>query len=148
MFINKITYHLQMKLLCILTISLCLSACISRLSRPEISGQVVDGRGQPIAAVQVAETQTDQHGYFQLKEQRYSAFLLKEIMYMEAPPVFFQTTVIKFGYQPCYLHYFNRFGGGQRKGAQWKLGKIILQSNLNAQGQRGIDDCTVKTQEK
>jgi hypothetical protein len=148
MFINKITYHLQMKLLCILTISFCLSACISRLSRPEISGHVIDEHGQPIAQVQVGETYTNLNGYFQLKEQRYSAFLLKEIMHMEAPPVFVQESVIKSGYQSCYLQYSHRFGGGQRKGAKWELGKIILQSNLNALGQSEIEDCTIKTQEK
>jgi hypothetical protein len=109
---------------------------------------VIDGRGQPIAYVQVGETQTNQNGDFQLKEQRYSAFLLKEIMYMEAPPVFVQETVTKPGYQSCSLQYFNRFGGGQRKGGKWQLGKIILQSNLNAQGQSEIPDCMIKTQEK
>ncbi len=132
MFINKKAYPLQMKVLCILAISFCLSACISRLSRPEISGHVVDELGQPIANVRLAETQTDQNGYFLLKEQRYSVFLLKEMMQMEAPPVSFQVTLNKLGYQTCYLQYFNRFGGGQAKGARWEVGQVILISDLVA----------------
>ncbi|WP_227504271.1 hypothetical protein [Acinetobacter sp. ETR1] len=46
---------MQMKVLCILAISFALSACISRLSRPEISGQVIDQFDQPIGQVQVGE---------------------------------------------------------------------------------------------
>ena len=148
MFINKKIYHMQMKVLCILAISFALSACISRLSRPEISGQVIDQFDQPLGQVKVGETQTDMQGNFRLKERRYAAFLLKEIMYMEAPPVFVQERLNKQGYQPCDLQYFNSHGGGQRKGAQWKVGKIILQSNLNTAKQDEIPDCTVKTQEK
>lgn len=51
MFINKKIYHMQMKVLCILAISFALSACISRLSRPEISGQVIDQFDQPLGQV-------------------------------------------------------------------------------------------------
>lgn len=148
MFINKKIYHMQMKVLCILAICFILSACISRLSRPEILGQVIDEFDQPIALVQVGEAQTDMQGNFRLKERRYSAFLLKEIMYMEAPPIWVQERLNKQGYQQCYLKYFNSHGGGQRKGVQWDVGKIILQSNLNTAKQDEIHDCTVKTQEK
>ena len=145
MFINKKSYHLQMKLLCIFTISFCLSGCISRLSRPEMTGQVVDTVGKPIANVQVGEVETDQNGYFQLKERRYYAFFLKEMMYMEAPPVFVRKRVFKPNFQTCDLQYFNRFGGGQRKGAKLVVGKVILHSSLNEKEQNEINDCDVKT---
>ena len=147
MFINKKAYHLQMKLLCILTISFCLVGCISRLSRPEMTGQVINAQNQPIAHVQVGEMQTDQNGYFQLKERRYYAFLLKEMMYMEAPSVFVREIVSQQGYSTCHLKYFSRYGGGQSRGAKWSVGKIILQSNSNATDPKKIGDCTVKTQE-
>jgi len=148
MFINKKTYHLQMKLLYIFTISFCLTACISRLSRPEMTGQVVDESGQPIPLAQIGESISDDHGFFRLNERRYFAFLLKEIVYMEAPPVFVQEQVSKSGYQTCYLHYSHPFGGGQRKGAQLQLGQVMLNTNFNAKILNQFLDCTIKTQEK
>lgn len=103
-----------------------LTACISRLSRPEMRGVVVDEHQQPLANVQVGETLTNMHGEFKLPEQRYWAFLLKEIMYTEAPPVYVRENVIKVGYTPCHLEYWSRYGGGSRKGAQYVVGTIQL----------------------
>lgn len=103
-----------------------LTACISRLSRPEIRGVIVDESQHPLIGVKVGETFTNAHGEFKLPEQRYWAFVLKEFMYREAPPVYVQENVIKAGYMPCQLKYYSKFGGGIAKGAQHLIGTVQL----------------------
>ena len=148
MLTNKTTVFRQMKVLAVFILSFCLSACISRLSRPEMMGQIIDDTGHPIAKVQVGETVTDLQGYFSLDEQRYYAFLLTEILAMEAPMVYVQEHVSKVGYQSCFLTYYNPYGGGQRKGAKWQIGQIVLHAQLDASDEHEITDCTEKNIEK
>ena len=125
MFIKK-KYKSKISSLLILLIALSLTACISRLSRPEMTGQIIDEMNQPIPNVSVGESKTDKNGFFTLKEHRYNAFLLTEILVMEAPAVFVQEVVEKSGYQTCFLEYYNSYGGGQAKGAKWEVGQVVL----------------------
>ncbi|MFC3903604.1 hypothetical protein SAMN05421749_102406 [Acinetobacter marinus] len=115
-----------LKVLVLLCCCASLSACISRLSRPELTGQIVDRAQQPIAQVKVGEGYSDENGYFTLPERRYYAFLLKEIMMMEAPAMGFSELVEKAGYQSCQISYHSNYGGGAPKGASMALGKIVL----------------------
>ncbi|WP_412465840.1 hypothetical protein [Pedobacter sp. KLB.chiD] len=102
------------------------SSCISRLSRPAISGTILDYDSKPIAGCQVGETLTDANGKFYLKEIRYHKFFFPEIFMMEAPPLHFSEKVKKEGYLSYNIEGDNRFGGGQRKGAQITIDTIYL----------------------
>ena len=148
MFIKKKVLLMQMKLLCIFALSFSLSACISRLSRPEMTGLIVNYQGVPQAQVQVGEMTTDVTGQFKLKERRYYAFLVTEILYMEAPPIFVREQVSKSGYQTCYLQYRSSFGGGQPKGAKWEIGTVLLKQGADVPVTGKLQDCEVKKQEK
>lgn len=136
-----------MKIIFILITCLSLSACISRLSRPLITGTVVDHEGRFLKDVQVGETQTDAFGYFSLKERRYYAFLFKEILYMEAPMLYVSEMVSLEGYRQCQIKYYNPYGGGQAKGAKWLVGQIVMspfahEDTMNPV--QGIPACIVK----
>lgn len=66
------------KIAVILIFCCCLfSGCISRLSRPEITGTVLNYQNNPVAGCKVGKTITDANGKFHLKEIRYSKFLME-----------------------------------------------------------------------
>lgn len=136
-----------MKIIFILITCLSLSACISRLSRPLISGTVVDSEGRFLKDAHVGETQTDAYGRFSLKERRYYAFLFKEILYMEAPAVYVSEMVSLEGYRQCQIKYYNPRGGGQAKGAKWLVGQIVMSPFVNEDAinpVQGVPACIIK----
>ncbi|WP_293913009.1 MULTISPECIES: hypothetical protein [unclassified Sphingobacterium] len=103
-----------------------LTSCISRLRRPEITGKVLDYNNNPIPDCHVGEAVTDSLGNFVLPEQRYNAFLLTEIFYMEAPPMHVGEIIEKPGYESDEIEMFSRYGGGRGKGAKMDVGNIYL----------------------
>ncbi|SDG93776.1 hypothetical protein SAMN05421827_11366 [Pedobacter terrae] len=110
-----------------LAVSTCLfSSCISRLSRPAISGTILDYENKPIAGCRVGETVTDANGKFYLNEIRYNKFFFPEIFMMEAPPLHFSENIKKDGYLSYNIEGFNRFGGGQSKGASITIDTLYL----------------------
>ena len=106
-----------------------LSSCISRLSRPALSGTVLDYNNQPIPGCKVGETVTDLNGKFYLKEIRYNAFLLSEIFVMEAPPLHVEERIEKPGYKKVDIFIHESRGGGKRKGAHYAMDTIFLKRN-------------------
>ncbi|MDQ0637967.1 hypothetical protein QF042_001532 [Pedobacter sp. W3I1] len=102
------------------------SSCISRLSRPAISGTILDYENKPIAGCKVGETITDANGKFYLKEIRYNKFFITEIFMMEAPPLHFSEKIKKNGYLSYNIEGHNPFGGGQRKGASVSIDTVYL----------------------
>ncbi len=109
----------------VISTSLC-SSCISRLSRPAITGYIYNYDNNPVAGCKVAETETDEQGYFYLKEKRINRFFLTEMLSMEAPPVFFTLDIEKEGYQYYQNDFFQRHGGGRRKGALDNLDTLYI----------------------
>ncbi|WP_406823694.1 hypothetical protein [Pedobacter sp. KACC 23697] len=108
-------------------ILICLfSSCISRLARPAISGTILDYENKPIAGCHVGETVTGANGKFYLKEIRYNKFFFPEIFMMEAPPLHFSENIKKDGYLSYNIEGFNRFGGGQGKGASITIDTVYL----------------------
>ncbi|MGJ1418302.1 hypothetical protein ACR79T_01665 [Sphingobacterium spiritivorum] len=103
-----------------------LTSCISRLSRPEITGKVMDYDNNPIPDCNVGEVVTDSLGNFILPERRYNAFLLTEMFYMEAPPLHVGEVIEKAGYESDAIEMFSTFGGGRSKGAKMEIGNIYL----------------------
>jgi len=121
---QKYKSHLYLALLsCIL---LSFQSCISRLRRPEITGVIVDYDKKPIANCKVGEVLTDKNGTFKLPEERYNAFLLTELFAMEAPPLMVLEPVEKEGFEKDAVSIFHKWGGGQRKGAKYKVDTIFL----------------------
>lgn len=113
-------------ILCLNTILCLFNSCISRLSRPAITGYIYDYDNKPIPGCKVGETHTDENGKFYLKEIRSSKFLLSEIMVMEAPPLFFELDIEKPGYQSYSKDFFSRYGGGRTKGAIDNLDTLYI----------------------
>ena len=114
-------------LIACIAVSLCLfSSCISRLSRPAISGTILDYQNNPIVGCKVGETITDANGKFYLKEIRYNKFFIPEIFMMEAPPLHFSETIKKEGFLSYNIEGHNTFGGGQRKGTAANIDTIYL----------------------
>lgn len=103
-----------------------LSSCISRLSRPAITGVIVDYDKKPVVNCRVGETVTDGKGSFYLKEIRYNKFLLSEMMIMEAPPLHVAEQISKADFESDAIVLYNPFGGGQAKGAELKIDTIFL----------------------
>lgn len=124
--ICKRTELIKLKILLPLVLMVSLSSCISRLSRPAISGVIVDYDKKPVADCQVGETRTDKNGKFYLTERRYNKFLLSEIMMMEAPPVNVMEPITKEGFNSDAISLFNPRGGGQAKGAKYQIDTIFL----------------------
>jgi len=102
------------------------SSCISRLSRPAISGTILDYQNKPIAGCKVGETITDANGKFYLKEIRYNKFFMPEIFIMEASPLHFSENIKKNGYLSYNIEGYNPFGGGHRKGASVSIDTVYL----------------------
>lgn len=118
---------LKKRFLIFITVSVCLfSSCISRLARPAISGTILDYENKPLAGCKVGETITDANGKFYLKEIRYNKFFFPEIFMMEAPPLHFSENIKKQGYLSYKIEGFNRFGGGQSKGASIAIDTVYL----------------------
>ena len=124
-----------MKTICtyIAIIFLFSSCLVSRLSRPALTGVIVDFNKNPIANCAVGETFTDESGKFSLEEKRYRQFI---VMVLEAPSLYVSVFITKEGYKTKVIHSFSRFGGGARKGAKWELDTIYLNNmtqevNLN-----------------
>lgn len=109
-------------------ISACfLSACVSRLARPAITGTILDYQNKPVAGFKIGEeTVTDANGKFYLKEIRYSKFFIPEMFYMEAPPIHYQEELKKEGFLTYNIEGFNRYGGGRAKGAIDNLDTIYV----------------------
>lgn len=104
-------------------------SCITRLSRPQLTGRVVDYQDKPIENCIVGETKTDHNGYFHLPAITRKVFFIPEIFYMEAPPLLVSETVQKQGYQQEQIEMFHRYGGGLSKNTNWQLGDIYLKKN-------------------
>jgi hypothetical protein len=114
-------------LISFLAVSICfLSSCISRLSRPAITGTVLDYQNKPVVGCKVGEAITDVNGRFHLKELRYNKFFLTEIFMMEAPPLHFSEIIKKDGFLSYNIEGHNPFGGGQGKGATANIDTIYL----------------------
>ncbi|TDG36440.1 hypothetical protein EZJ43_07940 [Pedobacter changchengzhani] len=111
-------------ILCLLSITF--GSCISRLSRPQITGTIVNYDKKPIKGCKVGEVLTDENGHFTLPERRYNAFLLTEIMVMEAPPLFVFEPIEKEGFESDVISMSNPFGGGKPKGAKSPIDTIFL----------------------
>ncbi|KQN38971.1 hypothetical protein ASE92_06035 [Pedobacter sp. Leaf41] len=107
-------------------ILLSFQSCVSRLRRPEITGVIVDYDKNPIANCTVGEALTDKKGRFKLAEERYNAFLLTEIFAMEAPPLMVFEPVEKEGFEKDAVSMYSTRGGGQSKGAKYKIDTIFL----------------------
>lgn len=109
-----------------LFLALIVSSCLlSRLSRPQITGVIVDYDKNPIQNCNVGETVTDSTGYFLLPEKRYLEFV--PIIVLEAPPMFVQEPIRKEGFVDSEIYSFSRFGGAGRKGSKWEMDTIFLQ---------------------
>ncbi|WP_316805013.1 hypothetical protein [Pedobacter nototheniae] len=117
----------NIKRLLFFLVCVCLfSGCISRLSRPAISGTILDYQHNPVAGCKVGETVTDAKGKFYLKEIRYSKFFIPEIFYMEAPPLHYMEEIKKEGFLSYKIQAFSTFGGGQQKGATANIDTIYI----------------------
>ncbi|WP_236025389.1 hypothetical protein [Flavobacterium geliluteum] len=100
------------------------SCWVSRCKRPKIVGYIYDSiTRKPIENCKVGEGLTDQNGYFQLKELRYSQFTFAGF---EAPSLMVNEPVNKEGYQKKAIELFNPFGGGIKKGALHNADTIFL----------------------
>lgn len=117
---------IKLNILLLLLLMASFSSCISRLSRPAISGVIVDYDKNPIADCRVGETTTDKNGKFYLTEKRYSKFLLSEMMIMEAPPLWVMEPITKAGFDSDAITLSNPHGGGQAKGAKYQIDTIFL----------------------
>lgn len=115
-----------MKIFAVSLIVLSLSSCVSRLSRPQITGVIVDYDKKPIAGCKVGETITDKDGNFTLSEKRYNAFILTEVMVMEAPPLMVFELIEKNGFEKDAISMFRARGGGKSKGAKYNIDTIFL----------------------
>ncbi len=113
-------------LFCLLASISLFGSCISRLSRPAITGYIYNYDNSPVVGCKVAETETDAQGHFYLKEQRTNRFFLTEMLSMEAPPVFFVIDIEKEGYQSYQNDFFQRHGGARRKGALDNLDTLYI----------------------
>lgn len=107
-------------------LTLFLGSCVSRLQRHSLCGTLVDIHKKPVNNCNVGETKTDSAGYFCLPEIRYNRFLPAEILHTEAPSVFYREAIAKEGYKRKTIDYFNKFGGGLKKGAHRELDTIYL----------------------
>lgn len=103
-----------------------LSSCISRLRRPEITGVIVDYDKKPIVNCKVGEVLTDMYGRFKLTEERYNTFFLAEMFVMEAPPLMVMEMIEKIGFEKDVISIHSSRGGGQRKGAKYKIDTVFL----------------------
>lgn len=100
---------------------------ITRLTRPQITGRVLDYQDkQPVENCEVGNTKTDKNGYFTLPAITRKVFIIPEIFYMEAPPLFVSEVVKKAGYENERIEVFNKYGGGLNKKTSWNLGTIYL----------------------
>ncbi|QCE43391.1 hypothetical protein [Psychroserpens sp. NJDZ02] len=113
----------------LIAIGLLLTSCVSRLSRPLISGVITDFNGHPINQCHVGEVVTDQNGMFTLSEKRYSEF----IFHLEAPPLMVSEIIHKKGYEDKNIYSFSSFGGSGRKGLKWNLDTIRLKEDRQKQ---------------
>jgi len=113
-------------------IMLSMQSCISRLRRPEITGVIVDYEKKPIANCRVGDVLTDKDGKFKLAEQRYHAFLLTELLVMEAPPLMVLEPIEKEGFEKDDISIYHKFGGGRSKGAKTNLDTIFLRKTNQA----------------
>ncbi len=119
---------IKTNLILIIAITFLFSSClVSRLSRPAITGTIVDFNNNPIPSCAVGETFTDEKGNFSLEEKRY-----REIAFIggEAPPLFVSERIEKKGYKTKEIKLFSHFGGGARKGSNWELDTIYLKSTI------------------
>jgi len=111
----------------LIIISLLFSSClVSRMSRPNLRGIIVDYDKNPIANCAVGETVTDKNGHFFLEEKRYREFTT---IGREAPPVHVSEYIEKEGYQTKELYLFNKYGGGASKSTEWNVDTIHLKSS-------------------
>ncbi|TDQ08303.1 carboxypeptidase-like regulatory domain-containing protein [Pedobacter metabolipauper] len=121
---SKTIGRIQIVAVSLMVLSLC--SCVSRLSRPQITGVVVDYDKKPVAGCKVGEVFTNKDGRFTLPERRYNAFILSELMVMEAPPLMVHEPVEKNGYEKDAISMFSSHGGGQSKGAKYSADTIFL----------------------
>lgn len=105
---------------------LSLTSCVSRLARPEIRGIIMDYNRNPVVNCKVGETTTAKDGSFSLPERRYHKFLLSEMFIMEAPPLMVLERIEKEGFESDEIYMFNRYGGGNAKGAKHNIDTLFL----------------------
>lgn len=116
----------RIKIIAVSLMALSLSSCISRLSRPHITGCIVDYDKKPVIGCKVGEAITDNDGNFILPEKRYNAFILTELMVMEAPPLMVFEPIEKKGFEKDAISMFSERGGGRIKGARYTIDTIFL----------------------
>lgn len=116
----------RLKLFLPATLLLLVFSCISRMQRPILKGTILDYDGNPVANCSVGETVTDKFGKYTLPEIRYNAFLLAEILTMEAGPVFIEEKISKKDFETDFVVGFNRYGTGTRKGTTWDMDTVFL----------------------
>ncbi|WP_243860509.1 hypothetical protein [Flavobacterium poyangense] len=115
--------------LLIFTTFLCQSCLVSRCERPQITGYIYDkNTNSPVTNCKVGEALTNEMGYFNLKEKRYSQFTF---FGYEAPPIAVNETVFKDGYEKETITLYNSFGGGLRKGTIHHADTIYLKKAVN-----------------
>lgn len=114
------------KLFLLIGVLLGTTSCVSRMSRPVLTGVVVDENGRPLPGVQVGESLTDSNGCFSLEEIRYNKFFLTELFVMEAPPVYVEELVSKSGFKTDTIRLHSPFGGGAPKGTLWSVDTLRL----------------------
>lgn len=104
------------------------SCLLSRCRRPQIIGYVYDSiTREPVENCKVGEVLTDQRGYFQLEELRYSQWTFAG---SEAPPLMINELVHKDGYQKKSIEAYNSYGGGNRKGSTHNADTIFLKKAI------------------
>lgn len=110
----------------VILLILSLTSCVSRLARPEIRGIIMDYNRNPVVNCKVGETITAKDGSFLLPERRYNKFLLSEMFIMEAPPLMVLERIEKEGFESDEIYMFNRYGGGNAKGAKHNIDTLFL----------------------
>ena len=110
----------------VILLILSLTSCVSRLARPEIRGIIMDYNRNPVVNCKVGETSTAKDGSFLLPERRYNKFLLSEMFIMEAPPLMVLERIEKEGFESDEIYMFNRYGGGNAKGAKHNIDTLFL----------------------
>ena len=113
------------KLYLLLLFCVLITSCVTKVSRPKLTGTIVDESGTPLDSCQVGETYTDKDGNFVLKEMTYKGF----ISLFGSGPTFISERVTKNGYEAKELMEGNR-RGGISPGSVWKIDTIEMRKIL------------------
>ncbi|QSB25219.1 hypothetical protein [Flavobacterium sp. CLA17] len=126
---KKINFKNIYLTLLLIAVALVFQSClVSRCRRPQIIGYVYDSiTRKPVENCKVGEVLTDQKGYFQLEELRYSQWTFAG---SEAPPLMINEFVDKDGYEKKSIEAYSSHGGGNRKGSSHNADTIFLKKVL------------------